>query len=67
MCFVGVASVADFGAGSVATSDSVAGSVHGSRDGILSKFFIGKNLLLKLLRTFSLALNNKSKLFKKRH
>ena len=34
-----------------------------SRVGILSKFFIGNSLLLKLLRTFSLALNNNPKLF----
>ena len=45
--------------GSVATSDV------DSRVGILSKFFIGNNLLLKVLRTFSLALNNSSKLFQK--
>ena len=43
--------------GSVATS----GSVVGSRVGILSEFFIGNNLLLKLLRTFSLALNKNPK------
>ena len=47
--------------GFVATS----GSVAGSRVGILSQFFIRNNLLLKLLRTFSLALNNNPKLFKK--
>ena len=41
------------------------GSVAGSCVGILSKSFIGNNLLLKLLRTFSLELNNNSKLFKK--
>ena len=45
--------------GSVATSDV------GSRVGILSKFFIGNNLLLKVLRTFSIALNNSSKFFQK--
>ena len=42
---------------SVATSGSVAGSVAGSVGSsvvILSKFFIENNLLLKLLRTFSL-------------
>ena len=44
---------------------SVATSGVGSRAGILSKFFIGNNLLLKLLRAFSLALNNIPKLFKK--
>ena len=37
---------------------SAAGFTAGSHVGILSKFFIGNNLLLKLLRTFSLALNN---------
>ena len=62
MCLVGVVSVAGFGIGSVATS----GSVAGSRVGISSKFFIGNNLLLKLLRTYSLALNNNPKLYKKR-
>ena len=35
----------------------------GSHVEILSKFFIGKNLLWKLLKTFSLALKNISKLF----
>ena len=44
---------------------SVANSGVGSRVGILSKFFIGKYLLLKLLRTFSLAVNNNHKLFRK--
>ena len=37
---------------------SLAGFSVDSRTGILSNFFIGNNLLLKLLRTFSLALNN---------
>ena len=41
------------------------GSAAGSRVGILSKFFYGNNLLLKLLRTFSLSLNNNPKFFKK--
>ena len=40
----------------VAFADSVATSGVVLRVGILSKFFIGNNLLLKLLRTFSLAL-----------
>ena len=44
---------------------SVASSGVCSRFGILSKLFIGNNLVLKLLRTFSLALNNNPKLFKK--
>ena len=44
---------------------SAAGSGFGLRVGIFSKFFIGNNLLLKLLRTLSLALNNNPKLFKK--
>ena len=61
--------------GSVATSGSIAGSFPisgslfgsgvGSRVGILSIFFIGNNLLLKILKTFFLALNNNPKLFKK--
>ena len=51
--------------GSVATSGSVAGSGVGSRVGVLFKFFSGNNLLLNLLRTFSLALNDNPKLFKK--
>ena len=42
---------------------SAAGSAAGSCVRIVSKFFIGNNLLLKLLRTFSLALNNNPKLF----
>ena len=60
MCLVGVASVV-----SVATSGfgSAVGSVVGWLVGILSNFFIGNNLPLKLLRTFSLALNNNPKLF----
>ena len=37
---------------------SLVGFSIDSRTGILSNFFIGNNLLLKLLRTFSLALNN---------
>ena len=49
--------------GSVATSGSVASSGVGSPVGILSKIFIGNNLLLKLLRTFSLAVNYNPKLF----
>ena len=40
---------------------SVAGSDVGSCVGILSKFFIGNNLLLKSLRAFSLPLNNNPK------
>ena len=39
-----------------------ASSGVGSGVGILSRFFIGDNLLLKLLRTFSPALNNNPKL-----
>ena len=53
------------GSGSFATSGSVAGSGVGSCVVILSKFFIGNNLLLKLLRAFSLALNNSPQLCKK--
>ena len=63
-CLAGVASVAGFRVDSVATSSSVAGSV-GSHVAILSKFFIGNNLLLKILRKISLALNNNPKLYKK--
>ena len=50
--------------GSVATSGSVVGSGSVAdfgvcwRVGTLSKFFIGNNLLLKLSRRFSVALNN---------
>ena len=46
-------------------ASSGVGSCVGSRVIILYKFFFGDNLLLKLLRAFSLALNNKPKLFKK--
>ena len=53
----------------VSTSGSVAGSVAGfevdGRVGISSKFFIRNNLLLKLSRIFSLALNNNPNLFLK--
>ena len=47
----------------IAFFGSVACSGVDSRVGILSIFFIGNNLILKLLRTFSLALNNNPKLF----
>ena len=47
MYLVGVPSVGGFGVGSLVTSGS-----SGERVGILSKIFIGNNLLLKLLRTF---------------
>ena len=40
---------------------SVAGSGVGSRVGILSNFCIGNDLLLKLLRTFSLTLDDTPK------
>ena len=53
------------GSGSVAGFGSVVVSGVGSRVGILSKFFIGNNLPLKLLRTLSPALNNNPTLFKK--
>ena len=43
---------------------SAAGPAAGSCVGILSNFFIGNNLLLKLLRNFSFALNDSLKLFK---
>ena len=49
---------------SVATSVCVAGSGVGSFVGILSRFIIGNNLLLKVLRTFSLVVNNNPKLSK---
>ena len=49
--------------GFVATSGSVADSGVGSQVEILSKFFIGNNLLLKLLKTFSFVLNNNPKFF----
>ena len=51
--------------GSAATSGSVAGSGVGSSVEISSIFFVGNNLMLKLLRTFSLALSNNTKSFKK--
>ena len=47
--------------GFVATS----GSVTGTCVGISSKFLVGNKLLLKLLRTISLAVNNIPKLFRK--
>ena len=64
LCLVGIASVAGLGIGSVATpgSASVSDFVRSCVD-ILSTFFTGNNLLLKLLRTFSLALNNNTMLF----
>ena len=55
--------VATFGAGSVAGSAALSGA--GSRAKVSFEFFIGNNLLLKLLRTFFLALNNNTKLFKR--
>ena len=51
--------------GSAATSGSVASSGVGSSVEISSIFFVGNNLMLKLLRTFSLALSNNTKSFKK--
>ena len=48
----------DFASGSVANSGSVAGSGVGSCVENFSKLFIGNNLLLKLLRTFSIAVIN---------
>ena len=47
---------------SFATFGSVASAGVGTRIGTLSKLFIGNNLLLKPLRTFSLALSNNTKL-----
>ena len=44
--------------GYVATSSSAAGYLATSCAGMLSKFFIRNNLLLKVLKTFSLALRN---------
>ena len=41
------------------------GSGVGSRIGFLPRFFVWNILLLQLLRIFSLALRNNSKLFKK--
>ena len=52
-------------AGSFATSGYVSGSGVGSCVGISSTFFIGSNVLLKLLRSFSLSTNDNPKLFKK--
>ena len=51
--------------GFVVTFGFVAGAGVGWRVGILSKYFIGNNVLLKLPRIFSLALINSPKLFKK--
>ena len=66
LVFVFVTFVANFGsvAGSFITSVSAAGSGVVSRVKILCNFFIGNNRLLKLLRTFSLALNSNPMLFK---
>ena len=63
--FLGSVATSGSVAGSFATSGSVAGSSVASRVAILSKFFIGNNLFLKLLRTFSLTLSNNTKLFQK--
>ena len=53
----------------VGSAASFAGCVAifgvGWRAGILSTFLIGNNLLLKILKTFFLALKNNLKLFKK--
>ena len=67
MSLVGVASVATSSVASAAFSGvgSPAGSGVDCHVGRLSKFFIGNNLPLKLLRTFALTLNNDPKLFKK--
>ena len=65
VAFVGSVASSGSVAGSFANSGSVAGSGVGSHVEILSKYFIRNNLLLKLLRTFSLALSNNTKLFKK--
>ena len=71
MCSVGVSSVAGFGVSFVATfvvasaACSTTFSGGGSRVEVLSNFFIGINLLLKLSRMLSVALNNNPKLFKK--
>ena len=65
MCLVGSVAGSVATSGSFGTTGSVAGSAVGSRAGILFKFFIENNLVLNLLRTFSLALNNNPKLFKK--
>ena len=59
VAFVGSVSASGSVDGSVGTSGSVTGSGVGSSVGI----FIGHNLLLKPLRTFSPALNNNPKLF----
>ena len=63
MCLVGVASIATFGIVSVV--GSAAFSDVDLRVGMLYKLFIVNNVLLKLLRTFSLAPNKNRKLFKK--
>ena len=61
--FVGFFATSNSVAGSFATSCSVSGTAAGSGVEIWSKFFIGNNLILKLLRPFSLALNNNPKIF----
>ena len=72
MCSVGVSSVAGFGVSFVATfvvasaACSTTFSGGGSLVEVLSNFFIGINLLSKLSRTFSVALNNNPELFKKK-
>ena len=62
--FVGSVAFSGSIAGPFASSFSVADFGVGSRVGILSEFFIGNNMLLKLLRTFPVALTNNTKLFK---
>ena len=65
VAFVNFAATFGSVAGYFSTSCSVAGFDVGSSVGILFKFVIGNNLLLKLLKTFPFALNNNTKLFKK--
>ena len=47
--FAAFVTTSGFAAGSLTTSGSVAGCYVGSRIGILSKFFIGNNLLFLLI------------------
>ena len=54
MCLVGVAPVGSVATFNNVSAGSAAGYGVGLNFGILSKFFIGNNLLLKLLITFLL-------------
>ena len=59
-----VALIKSFAKNTSFVAGSVATTAVGSGVGILSNFFIGNNLLLKLLRICSLVLNDNPMLFK---